>query len=68
MRSDVPTIGMATIDKLAAARCACVAMEPGRTLLLEKPKVLEAAERHGIIIVGYGGEATPQTPAEGASS
>jgi hypothetical protein len=59
MRSDVPTIGMTTIDKLAAARCACVAMEPGRTLLLEKPKVLEAAERHGIVIVGYEGDTTP---------
>jgi len=68
MRSDVPTIGLTTIDKLAASRCACVVMEPGRTMLLEKPKVLEAAERHGIIIVGYDGESMAAAPAgEGGS-
>lgn len=54
MRSDVPTVGLTTIEKLAEARCACVVLEPGTTVLLEKPKVIELADRHGIAIVGYG--------------
>lgn len=56
MRVDVPTVGTTTIEKLAAARAACLVLEPGRTVLLEKPKVLELAERYKIAVVGYGGE------------
>jgi UDP-2,3-diacylglucosamine hydrolase len=52
MRSDVPTVGVTTIERLAVARCACVVMEVGTTVLLEKPKVIELADRHGIAIVG----------------
>lgn len=53
MRVDVPTIGTTTIEKLAAARAGCLVVEPGKTILLEKPKVLELADRHKIAIVGY---------------
>ncbi len=53
MRVDVPTVGTTTIEKLAAARASCLVLEPGKTVILEKPKVLELAERHKIAIVGY---------------
>ena len=53
MRMDVPTIGTTTIEKLAQARAACVVLDPGKTVLLEKQKVLELADRHKIAIVGY---------------
>jgi DUF1009 family protein len=53
MRMDVPTIGVTTIEKLAAAKAGCVVLEPGKTVLLEKPKVLEMADRYKIAIVGY---------------
>jgi UDP-2,3-diacylglucosamine hydrolase len=55
MRMDVPTIGTTTIEKLAAARAACLVLEPGKTIILEKPKVLEMADRHRIAVVGYEG-------------
>ncbi len=58
MRVDVPTIGTTTIEKLAAARGACLALEPGKTVMLEKPKVLELADRYKIAIVGYDGSVT----------
>jgi hypothetical protein len=61
MRMDVPTIGVTTIEKLAAARAGCVVMEVGKTVLLEKQKVLELAERHKIAIVGMGGESEPSS-------
>ncbi len=53
MRMDVPTIGTTTIEKLAAARAACVVLEPAKTIILEKPKVLELAERYKIAVVGW---------------
>jgi DUF1009 family protein len=55
MRVDVPTIGTVTIEKLAAARAGCVVLEPGKTVMLEKPKVLELADRYKIAIVGMEG-------------
>jgi UDP-2,3-diacylglucosamine hydrolase len=56
MRMDVPTIGTTTIEKLAAARAGCLVLDPGTTILLEKAKVLEMADRLKIAVVGYGGE------------
>jgi len=53
MRLDVPTVGTTTIEKLAAARAACLVLEVGKTILLEKQKVLELADRHKIVLVGY---------------
>lgn len=53
MRMDVPTIGITTIEKLAAARAGCLVLEPGKTILLEKPKVLALADQHKIAVVGW---------------
>jgi len=53
MRMDVPTVGVTTIEKLREARAGCVVLEPGKTVLLEKQKVLELAERYKIAIVGF---------------
>jgi UDP-2,3-diacylglucosamine hydrolase len=53
MRVDVPTIGVSTIEKIRAAGGSCIVLEPGRTMILEKPKVLELADRYRIAVVGY---------------
>jgi DUF1009 family protein len=53
MRLDVPTVGATTIEKLHEMRASCLVLEPGKTIILEKPRVLELADRHGIAIVGY---------------
>jgi DUF1009 family protein len=53
MRMDVPTIGTTTIEKLHAAQAACVVLEPGKTIILEKQKVMELADRFKIAVVGY---------------
>ena len=52
MRTDVPTIGLQTIEKLAASGGTCLAVGSGRVILLDKPKVIEAANRAGITIIG----------------
>ena len=53
MRADVPSVGTTTIEKLAAAGASCLVLEAGKTIMLEKQKVLEMADRHRIVVVGY---------------
>ncbi|MGD1275797.1 MAG: UDP-2,3-diacylglucosamine diphosphatase LpxI [Tepidisphaeraceae bacterium] len=53
LRLDVPTVGTTTIEKLHAARATALVLEPGKTIILEKTKVLELADRYRITIVGY---------------
>lgn len=52
MRFDVPVIGPATIAVAAEAQIRVIAVEAGRTLLLEKSELLAAAERAGVSLVG----------------
>lgn len=56
MRVDVPTIGVVTIEKLAAAKAGCIVLEAGKTIILEKPKVLELADHYKIAVVGWEAE------------
>jgi UDP-2,3-diacylglucosamine hydrolase len=55
MRLDVPTVGVQTIEALHAACAGCLVLEPGKTIMLEKTKVLELADRYKIAVVGYDG-------------
>lgn len=52
MRVDVPSIGTTTIEKLHAAKCTCIVLDAGKTIMLEKPKVIELADRYKIAVVG----------------
>lgn len=52
MRFDVPTVGLTTIAKLRKAGASCFAVEAGRVILLDKPKLLAEADRAGISVVG----------------
>ena len=51
MRFDVPVIGVATVDVAAEAHLRVIAIEAGRTLLLEKEALVEAAARANLSIV-----------------
>ena len=51
LRFDVPAVGVETIKKLHEAGGAVLALEAGKTLLLEKEALLKEAERFGIAIV-----------------
>lgn len=52
MRFDVPTIGLGTIRKMKAAGGACIAVEAGRVIIVDKPAVLAEAKRAGIAVIG----------------
>lgn len=51
-RSDVPTVGPTTIERLAAAGGTCLALSVDDVIMLEKDAMIEAADRAGVAVVG----------------
>jgi UDP-2,3-diacylglucosamine hydrolase len=51
MRFDVPTVGVTTIETLHAAGGQVLAVEAGKTIILDEPATLKLADRYGITIV-----------------
>jgi DUF1009 family protein len=56
-RADLPTIGLATLENAAAAGLGGVAGEAGATLVVDKAKVIAAADRLGLFLFGVEPEA-----------
>ncbi len=56
MRFDVPTIGPDTVENLHRNRAGMLVVEAGKTLVIEREKMLAAARRYGIVVVGRRGE------------
>ena len=56
----MPTIGIGTLESLAAAGARVLAIEAGRTILVDRDRLAEFAIAHGITIASVcdaGGEA-----------
>ncbi len=51
MRFDVPTIGVSTIENLHKARANVLAIEAGKTIVLDQAEVVALADRYGLSIV-----------------
>ena len=51
MRFDVPTVGLLTLETIHAARGTCLAIEAGKTILVDEAEVIRYADQHGIAIV-----------------
>ena len=52
MRFDVPTVGLQTIQNLHAAGACCLAVEAGKTILLDTQDMISVAEKHKISLIG----------------
>ncbi len=52
MRFDVPVVGVRTIERMQAAGADALSIDAGKTLVIDGPAVVEAADRAGIVIVG----------------
>lgn len=52
---DVPTVGSGTIPVMRETGTTVLAVEAGRTLMLDKEQMLEAADEAGIAMVGFEG-------------
>jgi DUF1009 family protein len=53
LRFDLPTIGPDTLAAMKEVKAAVLAVEAGKTLLLEKERLLEEARAANIAVVGY---------------
>ncbi|MFP4465438.1 MAG: LpxI family protein [Candidatus Goldiibacteriota bacterium] len=53
MRYDVPVVGEKTIDLIQKHKGAGIALEAGRTFLLDREKIIKKADRAKIFITGY---------------
>jgi DUF1009 family protein len=52
MRFDVPTVGPETMRRLKEAGCACLVLEAGKTLIVDKPETLALADKLGVAVIG----------------
>ncbi|HBE71566.1 MAG TPA: DUF1009 domain-containing protein [Planctomycetaceae bacterium] len=68
MRFDVPTIGPQTIERLARAGGSAVAIEAGKTIVVELTKTVELANKLGISIVVQPAEASKSEIARDAAA
>lgn len=55
-RFDLPAVGAQTVQTMVAAGAAVLAVEAGRTLLLDREACLALADQHGIALVGVAAE------------
>ena len=53
-RYDLPTVGPTTLKMMAEGALTCLAVEAGRTIILEKEKTFAIAEESGIALWGIG--------------
>lgn len=53
MRFDIPVVGLKTLKTMKSAGVTAFGFQAGRLLLLERERVVEYANRHGIAIVGF---------------
>jgi hypothetical protein len=68
MRFDVPTIGLGTLETMAAAGGKLLAVEAGRTIFIDQRECIEWADGHGIIVVAVDAEGCFPDDAKPASS
>ncbi len=54
MRVDLPTIGVPTVENVAAAGLAGIAVKAGATLILNEAEVVARADALGIFVIGIG--------------
>lgn len=52
MRFDVPTVGPQTIEHLKQQGAKCLVVQAGKVILADKPELIEAAEKAGIVVMG----------------
>ncbi|MFN6962888.1 MAG: LpxI family protein [Pyrinomonadaceae bacterium] len=52
MRFDVPVVGVPTIETMIEAGATCLSVTAGKTLVFDRERMIELADRHKIAIVG----------------
>ena len=65
MRFDVPVVGPGTLAAMREAGARALALDAGRTLLLDKPAFLEQAQAAGVAVWGLSPAAVPEGTSNG---
>jgi DUF1009 family protein len=52
MRFDVPVVGVATIDAMKTAGATAISVDAGKTLMIDGPSIIAAANDANIVVVG----------------
>src|SRR5207302_9301067 len=60
MRFDVPVVGLPTIEQMRGAGATALAVDAGRTLLVDRTKLIELADGAGIAIQAFPPTAVPE--------
>ncbi len=66
MRFDVPTIGRGTLETMVQSGAAVLAVEAGKTILLDQAEAMAFADSHKLAIVSLVGEKVSGTFSEGS--
>lgn len=53
VRVDLPTVGVATVERIAACGFAGIAIEAGSSLMLERKALAKRADELGVFVVGF---------------
>jgi hypothetical protein len=61
MRFDIPVVGLTTLEILRKTKASVLAVEAGRSILLEKERVIHEADRIGLCLIATRMEA-PMDP------
>ena len=56
MRYDLPTVGTKTLENMRGAGLTCLAVETGKTLIMEPEKFFELADKFNIAVIGVNHE------------
>ena len=56
LRLDIPVVGLQTMENLIKAEAKVLALEAGKTFLLQREEVLKLADKYKIAVVGYKAE------------
>ncbi|MGD9322330.1 MAG: LpxI family protein, partial [Desulfobacteraceae bacterium] len=51
LRFDIPSVGLNTVETMAKVKASVLALEAGKTLMFDKPEMIELANRSGIAIL-----------------
>lgn len=62
MRADLPAIGVETLSRARAAGLAGIAVEAGRSLVLERDAMIAEADAHGLFVTGIVPDRREKTP------
>ena len=59
MRFDVPVVGLRTVEIMGRSHATALAVDAGRTLLFDRPRLIEVADEAGIAMEAFAPDAQP---------